>query len=313
VVEPVVVIVTEPEFYKAERIFTEAPGMRCVPAPETEHQLVEAIRESGAHAAIVGVQPYRDGLYAVLPRGGVLARFGAGHDGIDKVRATRAGILCTNTPGVLDQSVAELTMLLLLAASRHLPALTSSMGGNAWQPRIGGEVHGKALAIIGCGRIGTAVKQIAGAGFGMTVRCASRADDFPNAVRDADFVSLHLPASADTHHFLSRERLAMLSPRAWVINTARGSVVDEAALHDALVAGRIAGAALDVFEREPYEPVDPARDLRTLSNVILTPHVGSNTMDANARMASRALRNISLALAGDFAAMDLLNPGVVTR
>jgi phosphoglycerate dehydrogenase-like enzyme len=152
--------------------------------------------------------------------------------------------------------------------------------------------------------------QIASEGFGMNVVCAGRGDDFAIAARDADFISLHLPANDETRHFLNREALAVLSPSAWVINTSRGSIVDESALYDALASGRVAGAALDVFEREPYEPVDPARDLRTLPNVILTPHIGSNTVQANARMASRALRNIGLAFVGDYSAMDLLNPEV---
>jgi phosphoglycerate dehydrogenase-like enzyme len=144
----------------------------------------------------------------------------------------------------------------------------------------------------------------------MQVVCAGRNDDFTIAASDADFVSLHLPANADTHHFLNRERLAVMAPHAWIINTARGSVVDEAALYEALATGRIAGAALDVFEREPYVPVDPACDLRILPNVILTPHIGSNTVDANARIASRALRNVRLAIARDYETMDLLNPDV---
>jgi phosphoglycerate dehydrogenase-like enzyme len=289
---PIVVIVTEPEFRKAERMFGSASNVRCVAAPADEQQLADAIRHAGASAAIVGVQPYRDALYAALPRGGVIARFGVGHDGVDKARATRAGILCTNTPGVLEPSVAELTMLLILAAARHLPEVAGPMANGAWRPRTGGEIRGKSLAVIGRGRIGTAVMQ---------------------AARDADFVSLHLPANADTHHFLNRERLEAMSPHAWVINTARGSVVDENALYDALAAGRIAGAALDVFETEPYQPVDPARDLRTLPNVILTPHIGSNTVDANARMAARALRNVRLAAAGDYSQMDVLNPEVLAE
>jgi phosphoglycerate dehydrogenase-like enzyme len=309
--EPVVVIVTEPEFYKAEQIFRDARGLHCVAAPAAEPELVEAIRRTGARAAIVGVQPYRDGLYAVLPNGGVLARFGVGHDGIDKAAATRAGILCTNTPDTLHQSVAELTMLLVLAASRHLPALASGMAQGAWRPQVGRELRGRSLAVIGRGRIGSVVMQIAREGFGMQVVCAGRGDDFAIAARDADFVSLHLPANAETHHFLNRETVAVLSPHAWVINTSRGSIVDEAALYDALASGRLAGAALDVFEREPYEPVDPSRDLRTLGNVIMTPHVGSNTVDANARMAARALRNVRLALMRNYASMDLLNPEVL--
>jgi len=309
--EPVVVIVTEPEFYKAEKTFAAAQAVRCIVAPGREAELADVIRRTRAHAAVVGVLPYRDGLYAVLPKGGVVARFGVGHDGIDKAAATRAGILCTNTPETLHQSVAELTMLLVLAAARHLPAVTAPLTRGQWQPRIGSEVRGRSLAVIGRGRIGTAVMQMARDGFGMNVVCAGRGDDFAIAARDADFVSLHLPANADTRHFLNRETLKLLSPNAWVINTARGSLIDESALYDALVESRIAGAALDVFEREPYQPVEPARDLRTLPNVILTPHIGSNTAEANTRMAARALRNIRLALAGDYAEMDLLNREVV--
>jgi phosphoglycerate dehydrogenase-like enzyme len=306
-----VVIVTVPEFRKAERVFGRASAIRCIAAPADELPLAAAIRDAGARAAIVGVQPYRGALYAALPRGGVIARFGVGHDGIDKAQATQAAILCTNTPGVLEQSVAELTMLLILAASRHLPEVTGRMANGEWRARTGGEIRGKSLAVIGRGRIGNAVMQAARDGFGMQVVCAGRNDDFTIAASDADFVSLHLPANADTRHFLNRERLAVLPPHAWIINTARGSVVDEAALYDALAAGRIAGAALDVFEREPYVPADPARDLRRLPNVILTPHIGSDTVDANARMAGRALRNVRLAAAGDYGQLDLLNPGVL--
>jgi D-3-phosphoglycerate dehydrogenase len=104
--------------------------------------------------------------------------------------------------------------------------------------------------------------------------------------------------------------LAVLSPHAWIINTARGSVVDENALYDALAGGQIAGAALDVFDREPYQPADPSRDLRRLPNVILTPHIGSNTAEANARMAARALKNVRFGMAKEYAAMDLLNQDV---
>jgi phosphoglycerate dehydrogenase-like enzyme len=138
-------------------------------------------------------------------------------------------------------------------------------------------------------------------------------NDFAMAVRTADFVSLHLSASSDNVHFVNRERLAYLSDRAWLINTARGSVVDEAALFDALIERRLAGAALDVFVREPYAPVEGSGDLRSLANVILTPHVGSNTVEANRRMAERALQNIMLAEARAFARMDLLNPEVLGR
>ena len=116
--------------------------------------------------------------------------------------------------------------------------------------------------------------------------------DFSATVRGADFVSLHLNAEPANHHFLDRTRLAMIPSHAWLINTARGSVVDELALYDALVGERLAGAALDVFDREPYVPADPSRDLRTLPNVVLAPHVGSHTREANRGMAERALQNV---------------------
>ena len=135
--------------------------------------------------------------------------------------------------------------------------------------------------------------------------------DFAEAVDGADFVSLHIPATPSNAHFINRERLALLPQPAWLINTARGAVLDESALHDALREGRLAGAALDVFEREPYAPVASGKDLRELANAVLTPHVGSNTEDANVRMAERALRNIALAQRGEFQSMDLLNRDVL--
>lgn len=135
--------------------------------------------------------------------------------------------------------------------------------------------------------------------------------DYAEAVREADYVSLHITGDPANHRFLNAARLSMIPTRAWLINTARGAVVDERDLYDALAAGRLAGAALDVFDREPYVPADPARDLRTLGNVILTPHVGSHTREANRAMAARALQNIMRAEARDFGGMDLLNPEVL--
>jgi phosphoglycerate dehydrogenase-like enzyme len=198
-----------------------------------------------------------------------------------------------------------------------------------WAPRGGTELAGKTLVIIGSGRIGSATARIASAGFSMRVIGCRRSavdgsgpppgsgfqeitNDFGLAVRDADFVCLLIPGSRENARFLNRERLAMIPPHAWLINTARGAVVDENALYDALVARRLAGAALDVYDREPYEPVDPARDLRTLDNVILVPHVGSNTRAANRRMSERALGNVQLGELGRVADMDLLNPEVLT-
>ncbi|HMF98283.1 MAG TPA: NAD(P)-dependent oxidoreductase [Vicinamibacterales bacterium] len=320
------VLVTELEYRKAEPTFSTAPGLRCMSAPVEEAELALAIKDSRASSVVVGARGYIGPLYGSLPAGGVIARFGVGHDGIDKAKATAAGLLCTNTPGVLNQSVAEHTMLLVGAAARALLPMSTAMARQAWEPATGVELRGKRLAIIGCGGIGREVARIAEGGYGMVVIGCSRPDvpppaalphfsavtnDFAAAVRDADFVSLHLSASRENLHWLNRERLACLRERSWLINTARGSLVDEAALFTALAERRLAGAALDVFAREPYEPTDGRRDLRSLPNVILTPHVGSNTIEANRRMAERALRNIVLAQQRAFAQMDLLNPEVL--
>jgi phosphoglycerate dehydrogenase-like enzyme len=324
---PSTVVVTEPEFRRAEQHFASTAHWTFVPAPPAEAELSAAIRQRGARHAVLGPAVYSGPLYDALPRGGVLARFGVGHDGLDKARATEAGLLCTNTPGVLHQSVAELTLLLMLAAARHLTGLAGAMQEGAWAPKPGVELQGKTLTIVGCGTIGRAVARIASAGFGMRTIGVRRAhgpaaaaagqdfdattDDYAGAVRDADYVSLHIPALPENVHFIGRERLSLLPERAWLINTARGAVIDEAALFDAVSNRRIAGAALDVYAVEPYEPISRDRDLRRLPGVILLPHVGSNTADANRGMAERAINNIRLAEAGDFGAMDLLNPEVL--
>jgi phosphoglycerate dehydrogenase-like enzyme len=322
-----IVLVAESEYRKAEAVFQRAPGVQCVPVPGDEARLAEEIRSRGARHVILGPPVFRDALYRALPRGSVIARDGQGHDGIDLAQATAAGLLCTNTPNVLHDSVAEHTIALLLAAARHLPEFDREMHTGVWRPQPGVELRGKVLAILGCGRIGRAVARIASAGLQMQVigwhrpgpaRAAGAGfvrftDDLGEAIGRADFVSVHLAATAATRHLIDQDRLALFQPHAWLINTARGAVVDEAALYDALAAGRLGGAALDVFHIEPYAPSDPARDLRALSNVVLTPHVGSSTAEANRRMAEAALRNITLAVAGDFAAMNLLNPEVLTE
>jgi phosphoglycerate dehydrogenase-like enzyme len=324
-----VVLVTEPEFRRGEPVFGSTTDLRCVAVKPDERSICDAIASQGARHVIVGSVLYGDSFYWALPRGGVIARFGVGHDTIDKTKATAAGLLCTNTPDVLQQSVAELTMLMIGAAARHLVPMANDMREGRWLLRQGTELQGKTLALVGCGAIGQVVARIAAAGYGMRVigyrRTRATAtgetppeyfdsitDDFAAAVGQADFVSLHIPASARNQRFLDRDRLSMFPERAWLINTARGSVIDEAAMFDALKAGRLAGAALDVFEREPYQPSAEGRDLRTLPNVIMVPHVGSHTADANRRMAQRAVRNIRLANAGDTAAMDLLNREVLT-
>jgi phosphoglycerate dehydrogenase-like enzyme len=322
------VLVTEPEFRRAERTFTSFADLKCIPAPTDEDALVRAIAESGARHAVVGGKSYTGPLYTAIAPGRVIARFGVGHDGIDKRKATDAGVLCTNTPAVLDQSVAELTFLLIAAAARHLTSIAGAMHRNEWLFREGTELRGKTLTMVGAGRIGRAVARIAKRGYEMRVVGYHRpgsepkalgeefdvmTDDLRSAIGQADFVAVLIPASPQNAQFFNRERLSWLPPHAWLINTARGMVVDEGALYDALAAGQFQGAAIDVYDREPYVPLHPDKDLRRLSNVILTPHVGSHTPEANGRMAMRALENIMFGEARAYDRMDLLNPEVLSH
>ena len=272
-----VVLVTETEFRRAQSTFSDSGELECIAVPGAEDPLCEAIVQHGTRLVVVGSSPYRGRLYSTLPRGGVIARFGVGYDNVDTAQATRAGVLCTNTPDVLQQSVAELTMFLIGMAARHLVGVATGLRGGRWEPREGIELEGKTLALIGCGAIARAVARIAAGGFGMRVvgyarsprevpgqEFAAVSTDYEEVARNADFVSLHIPGSPENAQFMNANRLAALPARAWLINTARGAVVDEVALHDALASRRLAGAALDVFAREPYQPARPDRDLRTL-------------------------------------------------
>lgn len=312
------VIVTEPEYRKAAEIFSAAEGLRCIPAPSDEAGLANAVREHRARHVIIGVVRYTGALYDAIPSGGVIARFGVGHDGVDKAQAAARGILCCNTPGVLDDSVAECAIGLILALARHLAACSAELRGGTWTPRVGQELAGKTLAIIGYGNIGSRVARIASAGFGMRVvgfgvsapadrgHLADFTQDFASAVAAADVVSIHIPDTPANRDYINRDRLARMRRTALLVNTARGGVLSEDDLYDAIAGGVIAGAALDVFKREPYQPADPARDLRTLPGVLMTPHVGSSTREACVRMAEAALRNIREAIAGRAGGMNLI-------
>lgn len=324
--------VTEPEYRKAESVFSGASeaGCDCVPVPSDEKELAEELRRGRFQHVIVGVTAYRGPLYEALDPGAVIARFGVGHDGLDKALATSRGLLCTNTPGVLDDSVAEHAMGLIMSLARHTPLHVARVERGQWLPQLGMELKGKRLGVIGCGGIGRRLSRIASRGFGMTVVGLRRShtgdeelrqqfgfdrvvSNFEEAAAGTDFLSLHLPGGPETRHFLNRARLESLPRGCFLINTARGSLIDEDSLFDALSQGRIAGAALDVFETEPYRPQTPEKDLRHLSNLVMTPHIGSSTREACDRMAQGALRNIRLAGERKHAEMNLLNPAVLPR
>ena len=318
---------------RAPEAFAQAAedGIECLIAPPGDEAALAAfIREHHLRYVLLGGQPFTGPLYDALPPGGVLARFGVGYDGLDLAKATQRGLYCTTTPGTLHVSVAEHAMTLLLAGARQLTQLNAELRGGRWGQLVATEVHRKTLAIVGCGAIGSALANIASRGFAMRVlgievaeldveaHCrdhgyAAIVRRWEDAVPQADFVSLHVPNLPATQHMVNAQRLAQMQPHAWLVNTARGAVVDELALYDALANGAIGGAALDVYEHEPYQPVQPDKDLRALPNVIMTPHVASATHDACARMAARALQNILLAERGAYDQMDLVNPEVLNR
>lgn len=326
------VLVGEKEYRKGETIFASSAGFEFIAAPATEEQLAAEVGRLGARAVVVGMQPYTGALYRALEeagggRGALIARFGVGHENVDKVLARAHGCTVCNTPGALDVSVAEHTLWLIGASVRGLAAADASMRAGAWASPPGVELRGKRLGIIGFGRIAQRVAAIAHFGFGMCVEASGRSTpeewagrhgrelatvqeecglaryttDATAILAESDFVSLHLPASAENRHFIDAARLALMQPHAILVNTARGSVLDEAALYDALEARRIGGAALDVFQHEPYRPVVEGKDLRTLENVLLTPHIGSNTAEANRRMAEMCVENLRAFFEGNLA------------
>lgn len=325
-----IICITEKEYQKAKEIFDSSDAFVCLSAPCDEASLAHSVRQHRAFGVIVGVESYRDLLYQVLPRGGIIARFGVGHDGIDKAKATAQGLVVANTPGALDQSVAEHAIFLLGALARQIARCDQAIKAGQWVAAMGAELAGKTLLVIGCGAIGRAVARIAAFGFGMRVvgydvrpldarmlreQCGIQAvfADLSAALSEADFASLHLPATAATRHFVNAEFLSKLKPTCALVNTARGLVVDEAALYDALASGRLAGAALDVFENEPYCPVHPDKDLRRLDNVVLTPHIASSTRQACCRMARQCLKNARAAYEKRYNDVDLVNLDVLDR
>ncbi len=234
------------------------------------------------------------------PRLRAIANYAVGYDNIDLAATAARGIPVGNTPDVLTDATADLTFALLLAAARKLPeAIAAVRDGDwlTWEPGqyLGAAVFGATLGIVGFGRIGRAVARRA-SGFDMTVvHTGAGGDSFETLLERSDFVSLHCPLTPETYHLIDRAALARMKPTAILINTARGPIVDQSALRDALIAGEIAGAALDVTDPEPLAADDPLFDA---PNLIVAPHIGSATRNAREQMAELAVDNLLAALDG---------------
>ena len=245
----------------------------------------------------------------------VIGRAGVGVDNIDLERATELGIAVINAPGGNTVSVAELFFGVLISLVRHIHLAAASMSGGAWdRSRLGGgEIRGRTLGIIGLGRIGSEVARRARP-FGMKTVAydpyvpasrfeelgVERAERLPDLLSRSDVLSMHVPLTDETRDMIGAAELAQLPPRAIVLNLARGGIIEEDALVEALQSGRIAGAALDVYSREPLAPDHP---LRTLPNVLLTPHLGASTAEAQQSVATEACAAVRDALlSGDLSA-----------
>lgn len=236
-------------------------------------------------------------------RAKLLANFGVGVNHIDVAAAKAAGMAVTNTPGAVTDATADIAMTLLLMSARRASEGERMLRAGAWTgwaptQMLGAHVTGKRLGVIGMGRIGQAVAKRAHFGFGMPVSYASRSPKIldvpalplplPDLLAQSDFVVLAVPATPETRHLIGAAELALMPPHAHLINVARGDVVDEAALIEALARGRIGGAGLDVYEREPTVP--PA--LRGLENVTLLPHLGTATEEVRDAMGRMAVENL---------------------
>lgn len=228
----------------------------------------------------------------------VIANVAVGYDNVDVAAARAAGVVVTNTPDVLTEAVAEFTWGLILALARRISEGERLFRAGAWSGwaldfMLGTGLRGKQLGLVGRGRIGRAVAAKAPA-FGMTVAFARHDMSFDELLVSSDVISIHTPAAPATFHMFDRRALARMKRSALLVNTARGSIVDEQALAWALKERLIAGAALDVYEREPH--VEPA--LLAMENVLLVPHLGSATRETRTAMADLAVRNALAVLDG---------------
>ena len=275
--------------------------------PPSKTELIEAVRQADVLVPTITDRIDAQVLAEAGPRLKLVANFGTGVDHIDLAGANNRGISVTNTPDVLTEDTADMTMALILAVPRRLvegERLLRSDRWNGWSPTsmLGHRIWGKRLGVIGMGRIGQAVARRARA-FGMTIHYHNRKRVHPDIEAELeaaywesldqmlarmDIITIHCPHTPATYHLLSARRLKLVQPHAFLINTARGEIVDENALTRMLVQGELAGAGHDVFEHEPA--VNPK--LIGLDNVVLLPHLGSATLEGRLDMGEKVIINI---------------------
>lgn len=282
--------------------------------PPPKHELINNIKEAYGLLCMLNDRIDSEVMDSALNLR-VISSMSAGFDHIDVQKATEKGIYVTNTPEVLTEATADLTWALLMAAARLIVKadiyVRKGEWKEGWSPTLflGEDVYGKTLGIIGAGKIGLAVAARA-SGFNMKKIYFNRSKlpkeieeklnltykPLEELLKEADYVTIHTPLTKETYHMIGEAQLKLMKPTAILINTSRGSVIDEAALIKALREKWIAGAALDVFEEEPVNPANP---LLKLDNVVVTPHIGSATKETRFKMAEIAAKNLISVLKGE--------------
>jgi D-3-phosphoglycerate dehydrogenase len=301
----------------------DAAGLEVVALPPaeanlpTEDELLVALK--GVEAVIAGSEPYSPKVLAANPQMRVIARSGVGYDAVDLEAATKTGAAVCIAPGTNQGSVAEHAFALILAFTRHIPARHGALASGKWNRLMSVPLRGKTLGLAGLGRIGKAVATRAAA-FEMKVIAYDPVCDegfckmhgitlvsFEQLLAESDFLSLHLPLMPSTKHVINRNTIAKMKPGAVLVNTSRGGLVCEADLVVALKEGKLAGAALDVFEEEPTPADNP---LRFLPNVVLTPHAAGVDVKSLEDMARSAAEAIASLWRGEWPAEKVVNPEV---
>jgi D-3-phosphoglycerate dehydrogenase len=261
----------------------------------TEEEAQAFLEEHQPVGLVAGVELLTERVMQSILSLKVISRCGIGMDAVDLEAAKRLGITVTNTPDAPTIPVAELTMGMILGLLRQIHVTDASIRKDCWERPMGGLLYGKTVGIIGCGRIGTRLARNL-QGFDCTVlgadpACPECADyrlvDLEQVLSASDIISLHLPYCAQTNHFMNADRLALMKKGAYLVNAARGGLVDEDALFQALSTGHLAGAALDCFEQEPYQG-----PLKELKNVLLTAHIGSYAREGRIMMEAQAVENL---------------------
>lgn len=278
-------------------------------------ELLEALRADSYDAVLCLLTDKIDGeIYDAAPNAKIWANYAVGFGNLNLDDAKERGITVTNTPGVLTDTVAEYAVALMLAVAKRISAadtFTKELKYDGWAPELflGADLKGKVLGVVGAGRIGTAMAKKAARGFEMSVIYydvkpneilenelgASYKENVDDVMKQADFISVHVPLLDSTRHLISRERMQMMKPTAFLINTSRGPVVDENALVELLQNGTVRAAGLDVFEEEPKL----AHGLPELPNITITPHIASATEETRGKMSEMAAINIAEFLAGN--------------